>query len=47
MEGSYFTAAMGCFAPQLIPWAHPFTLKALEVTTDHAIEKCGEWMQNR
>jgi len=41
------TAAVGFFAPELIPWAYPFTLKALEVTTDHAIEKCGEWMQNR
>ncbi|MBQ8010000.1 MAG: ATP-binding protein, partial [Oscillospiraceae bacterium] len=41
------TAAVGFFAPGLIPWAYPFTLKALEVTTDHAIEKCGEWMQNR
>ncbi len=40
-------AAVGFFAPGLIPWAYPFTLKALEVTTDHAIEKCGEWMQNR
>ncbi len=41
------TAAVGFFAPELIPWAYPFTLKALEVTTDHALEKCGEWMQDR